>query len=149
MISSITCKMCIYLSIYLSIYVATDMWTPSHWAGVTLISRLSPAWKFKLHFTRITDVSSAFCNCQVNKYPPPSKKKKKNPRKNKNKALFNEKKVPGKTPLYQRSLEHLTTLSMTSVYFHFFSLSLCHFFLSIVYNRGARLARACFDTPSW
>ena len=31
--------------------------------------------KFKLHFTRITNVSPAFCNFQVKKYPPPSKKK--------------------------------------------------------------------------
>ena len=30
--------------------------------------------------------------------------------KNNNKALFKEKKVPGKTPLYQRNLEHLITL---------------------------------------
>ena len=118
---------------------------------LTRIERVSPAWKFKLHFTRITDVSPAFCNCQVKKYPPPSKKKNKKTRKNKNKALFKEKKVPGKTSLYQRSLEHLTTLCMTSVYFHFhfFSLSLYHLFFSIVYNRAARLALACFDTPSW
>ena len=36
-----------------------DMWTHLHWAGVTRISRLSPAWKFKLHFNRITDVLPA------------------------------------------------------------------------------------------
>ena len=51
--------------------------------------------------------------------------------------------------MYQRSLEHLTTLCMTSVYFHFLSLSLYHFFFSIVYNRGARLPLTCLDTPSW
>ena len=123
------------------------MWTHPHWAGITRMSRLSPAWKLKLHFTRITDVSPAFCNCQVEQYPPPKKKKK--IRKNKNKALFKEKKEPGKTPLYQRSPEHLTTLCMTSVYFHFFSLSLYHLFFSIVYNRVARPVLACFDTPSW
>ena len=38
---------------------------------------------------------------------------------------------------------------MTSVYFHFFSLPLCHLFFSIVYNRGARLSLVCFETPSW
>ena len=63
---------------------------------------------------------------------------------------FKEIKTLGKTPLYQRSLECLTRLCMTSVCFHFFSLSLYHlFFMYIVYNRGARLALACFDTPSW
>ena len=91
---------------------------------ITRISKLSPAWKFKIHFTRITDVSPAFCNCQVKNILPPQKKK---TRKNKNKALFKEKKAPGKIPLYQWSLEHFTTLCMTSVYFHFF---LCLFIIS-------------------
>ena len=86
------------------------------------------------------------------KYPRPQKNKKQKQnktRKNKNKVLFKEEKAPGKTPLYQRSLEHLTTLCMTSVYFHFFFLCLCIISSSIVYNRGARLALACFGTPSW
>ena len=42
---------------------------------ITRISKLSPAWKFKIHFTRITDVSPAFCNCQVKNILPPQKKK--------------------------------------------------------------------------
>ena len=83
---------------------------------------------------------------KLNNILPPQKKK---IRKNKNKSLFKEKKEPGKTPLYQRSPEHLTTLCMTSVYFHFFSLSLYHLFFSIVYNRVTRPVLACFDTPSW
>ena len=56
------------------------MWTHPHWAGVTRISKLSPAWKFKLPFTRITDLSPAFSNFQVKKYPKkkekPTKKQK-------------------------------------------------------------------------
>ena len=109
--------------------ILSDMWTHSHWAGVNRISRLSPAWKFQLYFTRITDVSPAFCNCQVKNIlgAPPPQKKKKNTKKQKQ-SFIKEKKAPGKTPLYQRSLEHLTTLCMTSVYFHCFSLSLYHIF---------------------
>ena len=57
------------------------MWTHPHWAGVTRISKLSPAWKFKLPFTRITDVSPAFSNFQVKKYPPHPKKNKKTKKK--------------------------------------------------------------------
>ena len=53
------------------------MWTHPHWAGVTRILRLSPAWTFQLNFTRIAEVSPAFCNCQVKKYPPPPPKKQK------------------------------------------------------------------------
>ena len=122
----------------------TDMWTYPHWAGVTRISRLSPTWKFQLHFTRTTDVSPAFCNCQVKKYPPP-----KRTQKNKSKALFKEKKAPGKTPLYQWSLKHLTTLCMTSSPFTFFLCLSIISSLCVIYNRSARLALACFDTPSW
>ena len=40
------------------------------------------------------------------------------------KSLFIEKKALGKTPLYHRSFEYLTTLCMTSVYLHFFFVSL-------------------------
>ena len=132
----------------------TDMWTQPHWAGVTHISRLSPAWKFKLLFTRITDVSPAFCNCQVKQYPPPppppQKKKKQKQKREKTKTkLYLKRLRTWENPSCQRSLEHLTTLCMKSVYFHFFSLSLYHLFFSIVYNRGARLALACFDTPLW
>ena len=100
----------------------TDMWTHPHCAGVTRISRISPAWKLQLHFTRNTDVSPAFCNCQVKQYPSPPKKK--THQKKQKKALFKEKKEPGKTHLYQRSLGHFITLCMTSVYFHFFSFCL-------------------------
>ena len=70
------------------------MWTHPHWAGVTRISKLSPAWKFKLPFTRITDLSPAFSNFQVKKYPPPPKKT----QKNKKKALFKEKKGTWESP---------------------------------------------------
>ena len=127
-------------------YEYSDMWTHSNWVGVTYISRLSPTWKFQFHFTCITDVSPAFSNCQVKKYPP---LKKKTTPKSKNKALFKEKRAPGKTPLYQGSLEHLTTLCMTSVYFHFFLCLSIISSLCIVYNRGARLVCTCLDTPSW
>ena len=65
------------------------MWTHPYWVGVTRISRLLLAWKLKLHFTCITDVSPAFCNCQVKQNPPPQKKtKQKKQNKKKNKVLF-------------------------------------------------------------
>ena len=118
------------------------------------LTRMNISLSFHPHrqcFTSIIDVSLAFCNCQVKKHPSPRPlpKKKKN-RKNKNKPLFKKNRRLGK-PLFinEQSLENLTTLCMTSVYFHFFSLSLYHLFFSIVYNRGVRLALACFDTPSW
>ena len=69
---SFSIKFCYSQTMYIR---KADMWTHPHWASATRISKLSPAWKFKLHFTRITDVSPAFCNFQVKKYPPPSKKK--------------------------------------------------------------------------
>ena len=99
-----------------------------------------------LCFTRITDISPAFCNCRVKKYPPPLPPKK--TRKNKNRALFKEKKAPGKTSLYQGSLKNLTALCMMSVYFYFFLCLSIISSLGIVYNRGARFARACFYTSS-
>ena len=125
--------------------ILSDMWTHSHWAGVNRISRLSPAWKFQLYFTRITDVSPAFCNCQVKDIlpSPPKKKQNKQKRRNRNKALFKEKKAPGKTPLYQRSLEHLTTyVWRQSTFTVFLCLSIISS-LCIVYNRSARLTLAC------
>ena len=43
----------------------------------------------------------------------------------------------------------LTALCMTSVYFHFFLCLSIISSLCIFYNRGARLALACLDTPLW
>ena len=64
-------------------------------------------------FTRILQLSSK-------KYPTPTKKNMKKQKK----SLFIEKKALGKTPLYHRSFEYLTTLCTTSVYLHFFFVSL-------------------------
>ena len=106
----------------------TDMWTQPHWAGVTHISRLSPAWKFKLLFTRITDVSPAFCNCQVKQYPPPppppKKKTKTKTRKNKNKALFKEIKNLGKPFVSTKPWTFDNTMYEVSLLSLFFFVSL-------------------------
>ena len=131
-------------------YVNSPAFSGYHLHFETL-NRMKISASFHPHyrcFTSITDISPAFSNCQVKKYPPPLKKKT-TTWKNKNKALFKEKKAPGKTLLYQRSLKHLTTLCMTSVYFNFFFFVSVISSLCIVYNRGARLALACFDTLSW
>ena len=59
------------------------------------LTRMKISTSFHPHyqcFTRITDVSPAFCNCQVKKHPPHQKKT----QKNKNKVLFKDKKAPGK-----------------------------------------------------
>ena len=122
-------------------YVNSPALSGCHLHFVTL-TRMKISASFYPHyrcFTRILYLSSK-------KISSPLPKK---TRKNKNKALFKEKKAPGKTLLYQQSLEHLTTLCMTSSTFTFF---LCLSIISsfcIVYNRGTRLAPACFDTPSW
>ena len=79
----------------------SDMWTHPQWVGATRILRVSPVWKSQLHITRFTDVSPAFCNCQVKKWPP----------------LKNHKKAEAKLYLKRKI--------------------------------GARLAVACFGTPSW
>ena len=67
------------------IHTQPDMWTHPHWVGVTLISRLSPAWKFKLHLTRITDVSPS----------PPLQKKKRKKEKTKAKLYLKRKRRLG------------------------------------------------------
>ena len=73
------------------------MWTHPYWVGVTRISRLLLAWKLKLHFTCITDVSPAFCNCQVKQNPPPQKKQnKKNKTRKKTKFYLKRKSNLGK-----------------------------------------------------
>ena len=120
------------------------MWTHLHWAGVNRISRLSPAWKFQLYFTRITDVSPAFCNCQV-KHIVPSPP----PEKTETKLYLRRKRRLGKPLCISEALsiwQHYVWRQSTFTVFLCLSIisSLC-----IVYNRGARLTLACFDNPSW
>ena len=120
------------------------------------LTRMKVSASFHPHyrrFTRITNVSPTFCNCQVKNILPPSSPRKKYMKKQKQSKLFlKRKRSLGKPILSTKpwTFNSMTSFNnMTSVYFHFLSLSPCISSLCIVYNRGTILALACSDTPSW